>query len=407
MKFYITKDITSLLRNSFVPMLFEQLLNSAITFVFTLLIIRGRNLVDIAAIGVSLTGLYLLLTVSRYVANSRSLISIGDFQSGETFLLKHSLVKLLQLSPILFLGMFSISTLSGLDANTSLHFATLLIVAAVWDSIRTVSIRTRGPQLLILGNMMSLIVLLITVSLLTIHLNFLNLWSLTLSASSVCYILLRRHLRDRTEYFKKYIEEPSYVLTSSVTVEILIAQLIILIWSYFLLQFKPYFSGELRLTQIWVINIASTFYVTLSTLKHKEFLSGKFSINSLTRVNYFAALCLFVAGAHFIIISHFKYFDLPRIDFKTILGTSCLFYTFFVYSRNALLYPYLYKPSQFVLRRAGALVLLFSIVTSSLFFVGNLGFLLTNLFFALLSTFLYKNLLLNLNFSKINKSFVK
>jgi hypothetical protein len=165
---------------------------------------------------------------------------------------------------------------------------------------------------------------------------------------------------------------------------------------------NPVLTGEIRLITAWVINSASTIYITLNNYYSIKFVNGDSTRREQRAINAFAMSILLVIGLIFFSVQSLIPFIDVVLDFWLIIGTCFSSLSFFVHSRIAILYLQTKTPVDFFIWRALTWAFTLIIQLFGVYIYGTLGFILCSILSCSYVFFLYERALSALSMLKID-----
>lgn len=321
---------------------FELLLEQAIFSIYNFLIVinlyKNLNTIEIAAIGVNITALYGSVSISRNIIS-------GDFtQSKFPFsvitiqdTLKIALRRGLSVVPVVSIVMLFSCTLTKTDFETSLLIVLISVEVIFVDNFRQIQILHHKFRFMIISLVFSIIITFLIMRLLDQNHNFTWLfWFFTLLVYLIA-VTVKYKLYSAKISCKEFMDF-NFVSRKSITLESFSNHTLFYLYNLIFFQVNPILSGEIRLITAWIVNSASSLYITLNNFYAIKLVNHNSDLKEQKNINWLAILALMCSSVIFYQVHYFFYpVGNAEIDLWLILGTCISSVTFFIHSRISIL----------------------------------------------------------------------
>jgi hypothetical protein len=356
----------------------------------------------IAAMGVNITAIWGIISVARNFISGD--FTQGKFQAKEIpieITLKRVIVRSIAMSP--FAAIFILLSCNYTQTNFVTTFLLIIITLELLfvDNLRQIQVlyqkfRTMGCIFCIS---------LFFTFFLHIFVNFTNQKALAFWFVTLFFYLIFSLIRYSAIFRRN--QEGALLICNSIsrkwiTWESISNHLSFYLFNVFLFQMNPVLTGEIRLITAWVINSASTIYITLNNYYSIKFVNGESTRREQRAINAFAMSILLVIGLIFFSVQSLIPFIDVVLDFWLIIGTCISSLSFFVYSRIAILYLQTKTPVDFFIWRALTWAFTLIIQLFGVYIYGTLGFILCSILSCSYVFFLYERALSALSMLKID-----
>lgn len=363
--------------------LIDQVLNSSITFIFTLLIMRNQSVVEIAQLGVNFAAMYSILTICRPIIGAKVLFVEGKFAGQERFLLAEFLKKFFFIIPFIVALIALSCFLVGSDFIMFSKMSILTIALVSWDSLRSIVLRTSNQFSLFLSLLLATGIVLFITMCSPHNIDSFTYWSLIYYLAIVFYLLAKVLSPQNEMSDLPKTNDPNFQFRLLVLMDSVLNHISIYAWTLFIFHLSPLIAAEMRLTQTWIINIAATAYITASNILSIDLLEKQSSLILERQLNIFALLILGIACCVYILVSRLIILPFPQLRLEIILATCLIYYSFFVISRLTLHLLHTYKSIHFMLCKYSLLYLLLLASSSVFYFFDSSLLIICTLFLAL------------------------
>lgn len=355
-------------------LLFEQAIFSVFNFIVIINLYNNISIIDVAAMGVNITALYGAVSISR------NLVS-GEFTQSRfpneaikiESVLRKVCVRVFSVVPVVTI----IISISCYLTNTSLETTILLLLISVEvllvDNLRQIQILYLNLRFMIV-NLMSSIVFtyLLMFSLKRESQKVLTFWLFTFLFYSIFAILKYFNI------FKSKNEEilisSNFVSRKSITLESFSNHSLFYLYNLIFFQINPLLSGDNRLITAWIVNAASSLYITLNNYYTIRLVNYNSTYQEQKSINFLAFFTLVLTSFTFLIFHSFIPFSNIKIDAWLIFGSCVSSLTFFIHSRISVLYLHAIPFRQFLTLRTLTWIITLSMQLFGTYFFDKTGF---------------------------------
>ena len=361
-------------------LLVEQALFSLFNFLIVVNIYSDISILQVASIGVNITALYAAISISRNMISgefTQSKFPIDDIKLER--ILKVVCVRTLAASPFVIIVILLSCFFTRTDTETTRHLVIISVEVILVDNFRQIQILYQRLQFMSVNLFLSiLLTYLMFVSLNLEDESALNFWLYSLFFYLL--ILFLRYYKILGRYNQEDLGKFQFVSRKSITVESLSNHLLFYFYNLVLFQFNPLLSGEIRLFTAWIVNSASSLYITLNNYYTIKLVNKQSTEKEQRSINFLAFFSLAVSC--FIFSVFYSFITLNNIKFDTwlILGTCISSVTFFIHSRIAVLNLHAMPFSKFLRLQTLTWVITLGIQLIGTYFFGELGFIISSLF---------------------------
>lgn len=355
-------------------LLFEQAIFSVFNFIVIISLYNNISIIEVAAMGVNITALYGAVSICR------NLVS-GEFTQSRfpneaikiESVLRKVCVRVFSVVPVVTI----IISISCYMTNTSLETTILLLLISVEvllvDNLRQIQILYLNLRFMIVNLMSSIVFTYILMfSLKPESQKVLMFWLFTFLFYSIFAIL------KYFKIFKSKNEEiliiSDFVSRKSITLESFSNHSLFYLYNLIFFQINPLLSGDNRLITAWIVNAASSLYITLNNYYTIRLVNYNSTYQEQKSINYLAFLTLVLTSFTFLIFHSFIPFSNIKIDAWLIFGSCVSSLTFFIHSRISVLYLHAIPFRQFLTLRTLTWIITLSMQLFGLYFFDKTGF---------------------------------
>lgn len=328
-------------------LLFEQGFFSAFNFLLIIFLFKNLSAQEIAAYGVNLTALYGGISILRNLI-------VGDFLNRQGLLIptefsssvKIIFIRTTFLSPLIFLLLLSSNFLLGGKIYNGLQFAEIGILILFIDSIRQISISFSKYVFLIWSFFISISLTCITVTIFFDFDVFLfwKIQAMLYIGSFVCIHLYTRTTNSDTNQLKLFSKFNTLIFLDG-----LFNHLIFYVYNLLFFKLCLEIAADVRLINIYVVNLASTIYTNLKTNYSIRLLEGRSSIAEQRILNFVCFFSLFSASIGVSIFQKMGFLQNLNLDKVLLVGTCLASSFYFIHSRLTIFYVNMMSTSRFLL----------------------------------------------------------
>lgn len=361
-------------------LLAEQALFSLFNFLIVVNIYNDISIFQVASLGVNITALYAAISISRNMISgefTQSKFPIYDIKLER--ILKVVCVRTLAASPFLIIVILFSCFFTSTDKETTRHLVIISLEVILVDNFRQIQILYQKLQFMSVNLIFSiLLTYLMFVSLNPEDESALDFWLYSLFFYLLIFFV--RYYKILGRYNKKDLDNFKFVSRKSITVESLSNHLLFYFYNLILFQFNPLLSGEIRLFTAWIVNSASSIYITLNNYYTIKLVNRHSTEKEQRSINFLAFFSLAASCFIFSVFYSFVALDNIKFDAWLILGTCISSVTFFIHSRIAVLNLHAMPSKEFIRLRTFTWVITLGIQLIGTYFFGELGFIISSFF---------------------------
>lgn len=371
----------------------EQALFSIFNFLIVIFLYHGYTYSQVGSIGVNITALYGLVSISR------NLIS-GDFTQDEFStteikledVLAIVLIRSLKIAPVTSFGLLFSCLLTKTDLSSSFLFLIISIQVTIVDNFRQVEILFSKMNFMSVNLILS--VLFSTILFLLIGPDdnrALKFWIVTF----FFYIMINliRVSKISTQIFKVNSRWDSSISRKDITLESFFNHSMFFIFNYLFFYFDPTLSGKVRLITAWIVNSASSLYITLGNFYNIKMVNGHSTKSEQRGINTLALTSLSLCAIAFSVISSFLPFNNFFLNGWILFGTCISSLSFFIHSRISVLYLHSNFSNNFLIARITTWFLTLSLQLFPTILFADFGFFVGSIASFFFVTFCYESAL--------------
>lgn len=340
-----------LLNRKNIELLLEQAIFSIFNFVIVINLYKDISTIEIAAIGVNLTALYAAVSISRNLISgeftqSKFPFSAIKIQATLRMAALRGLAALPFVSVIMWISCFFTKT----DFETSVLMLLISLEVVFVDNFRQIQILYQKLQFMILSLIGSILFALLVVPLFGKKHNLtLLFWFFTFLFYLL--IIIVKYGVFSAKNSQDELIGLDFVSRKSITLESFSNHLLFYLYNLAFFQVNPLLSGEIRLITAWVVNSASSLYITLNNFYSIKLVNHDSNLKEQKSINLLSFFTLSFTGIFF-----YGFHDLLpvgniEIDFWLIFGACVSSVAFFIHSRISILYLHGLQGRKFLLRR--------------------------------------------------------
>lgn len=369
-----------LVNRSNLELLFEQAIFSIFNFIVVINIYNDISTLEVAAMGVNITALYGTVSISR------NLIS-GEFTQSKfplnaiklEIILRIICIRTLAVSPVVLIVILLSCFFTKTDVETTRLLLLISAEVIFVDNFRQIQILYNKLQFMS-ANMISSILLtyLLFVWLKPGHQLALMFW--LFSFFFYFLIALARYHKifgrqDQKEFFNS-----RFVSRKSIILESFSNHSLFYFYNLVFFQINPILSGEIRLITAWIVNAASSLYITLNNYYTIKLVNYDSTYQEQRSINLLAFLTLAVTSLSFSVFHSFVPLSNIKIDTWLIFGTCISSITFFIHSRISVLYLHAMQFPKFLTLRSMTWTTTLAMQLIGTYFFGEKGFIIGSVF---------------------------
>jgi hypothetical protein len=363
-----------------VELLIEQALFSLFNFLIIVNVYSDLSILQVASIGVNITALYASISISRNVISgefTQSKFPVDDFKLEHV--LKVVCIRTLTSSPFLIFVILTSCFLTKTDIGTSGLLVVISVEVLLVDNFRQIQILYQRLRFMSVNLFISISLTYLIFILFNLE-NESALYFWLYSLFLYLLIFFARYNRILRQFSREELDNFQFVSRKSITVESLSNHLLFYFYNLILFQFNPLLSGEIRIITAWIVNSASSLYITLNNIYTIKLVNKQSTEKEQRSINFLALFSLIVSCFIFSILYSFISLSNIKFDIWLILGTCISSFAFFVHSRIAVLYLHSMPSSKFLGLRTLTWVMTLGILLIGVYFFGELGFIISSFF---------------------------
>ena len=362
------------LNRSNITLLIEQAIFSIFNFIVVINLYNDISTLEVASMGVNITALYGAVSVAR------NLIS-GEFTQSEfpvnsvklESLLRIICIRTLAVSPFVLMVMVLSCYFTKTDLRTTMLLLIISVEVIFVDNFRQVQILYSKLQFMSVNLILSILfTCLLVISFKPENQPALMFWLF----SFLFYVLiaLARYSKIFRRLDQEWFVSSKFVSRKSITVESFTNHSLFYFYNLFFFQINPLLSGEIRLITAWIVNAASSLYITLNNYYTIRLVNYDSSSTEQKSINLLAFLTLTVTALSFSVLHFFVPLTSIKIDALLTFGTCVSSFTFFVHSRISVLYLHAMPFPKFLRLRSTTWAITLSMQLLTTYFLGKEGF---------------------------------
>lgn len=380
-------------RNNF-TLLFEQAIFSLFNFLVVINIYRDISTIQIASIGVDITALYGAVSICRNLISGafiQNKFPVSEFRLEH--LLKIISVRALLYTPLIILVIIVSCYLTSTDSQTTWHLIVISIEIIFVDNFRQIQILYRKVQFMSVNLILSILLSSLIFNLMSLRGNLaLKFWFLTLSFYLI--IFLAKYFKIFARFSDNELFDVKSISRKVIVIESLANHSIFYLYNFIFFHFNPLLSGEIRLITAWVVNAASSLYVTLNNYYTIRLVNSESNIQEQRSINLLAFLSLTISGLLFSVFQSIIPINNLKIDYWLIFGTCVSSISFFIHSRILVLYLHHVAFGKIISIRALTWTVNLGIQLIGTYFFEKTGFIISSFISFLFVLRLYENALI-------------
>ena len=355
-------------------LLVEQALFSLFNFLIVVNIYNEISILQVASVGVNITALYAAISISRNMISgefTQSKFPIDEINLER--ILKVVCVRTLAASPFVMIVILLSCFLTRTDTQTTKLLVIISVEVILVDNFRQIQILYQRMPFMSANLIFSVLLTYFMFVLFNLEdESALNYWLFSLFFYLL--FLFARYYKILSRYNQNELKNFKFVSRKSITVESLSNHSLFYFYNLILFQFNPLLSGEIRLITAWIVNSASSLYITLSNYYAIKLVNNQSTEKEQKSINFLAFFSLAVSSFIVSVFSPMLALNNIKFDAWLILGTCISSLSFFIHSRIAVLYLHAMPFSKLIKLRALTWSITLGIQLIGTFFFQDLGF---------------------------------
>lgn len=361
-----------LLNRKSLELLLEQAIFSIFNFLIVINLYKYISTIEIAAIGVNLTALYAAVSISRNLISgefTQSKFPFSTLKIQDT--LRMAALRGLSVLPFVSVIMWISCLFTKTDFETTVLMLLISIEVIFVDNFRQIQILYQRFNFMILSLIASILSTLLVVPLIGKKHNLTLLFWLSAFFFYLVLIIMKYGLYS-TKNSQNELTGLNFVSRKSITLESFSNHSLFYLYNLVFFQFNPFLAGEVRLITAWVVNSASSLYITLNNFYSIKLVNYDSNLKEQKSINLLAFITLSFTGIVFYRFHHLLPVGNIKIDVWLIFGVCASSVAFFIHSRISILYLHGLHSSKFLLHRFLTWFVLLSFqLIGTLFFTKN------------------------------------